>query len=233
MTVEYATAASRTLANAADRQFADADPFETLEWAGRTFGRRIVVASSMADEVVAHLASRAIPGVDVVFLDTGYHFPETIEFRRSVASRLDVNVIDIEPELTVAEQDARFGPRLHGRDPDACCRMRKVEPLHRALDPYDAWISGVRRDESVSRSTTAVVAWDAPRGKLKINPIAGWSQADVDAYALRYGLRVNPLRLLGFASIGCAPCTRAVEPGEDERAGRWAGFGKTECGLHG
>ena len=232
MSVIYATAATRELAEAADRRFADAHPLETLAWAGRTFGSRLVVASSMADEVVAHLASQAVPGIDVVFLDTGYHFPETIEFRRGVGQRLDVNIIDITPELTVAEQDARFGPQLHGRDPDACCSMRKVEPLHRALDPYDAWISGVRREESTSRSHTAVVAWDSARGKVKVNPIAGWTQAQIDDYVATHGLRYNPLRQLGFTSIGCAPCTRAVAPGEDPRAGRWAGFAKTECGLH-
>jgi phosphoadenosine phosphosulfate reductase len=232
MSVIYATAATRELADAANRRFEYAHPLETLAWAGRTFGSRLVVASSMADEVVAHLASQAVPGIDVVFLDTGYHFPETIEFRRQVQQRLDVTIHDIRPELTVAEQDAAYGPQLHGRDPDACCAMRKVEPLHRALDPYDAWISGVRREESASRAGTAVVAWDAARGKVKVNPIATWSQAQVDDYASTYGLRHNPLRQLGFSSIGCAPCTRAVAPGEDPRAGRWAGFAKTECGLH-
>ena len=186
----------------------------------------------MADEVVAHLASQAVPGIDVVFLDTGYHFPETLEFRQQVQRRIDVNIIDVTPELTVTEQDAVYGPRLHGRDPDACCAMRKVEPLHRALDPYDAWISGVRREESTSRSHTAVVGWDSARGKVKINPIATWTQAQVDDYVAVHGLRYNPLRQLGFSSIGCAPCTRAVAPGEDPRAGRWAGFAKTECGLH-
>jgi len=232
MSVVYATAATRELADAADRRFAGAHPLETLAWAGRTFGSRLVVASSMADEVVAHLAAQAVPGIDVVFLDTGYHFPQTIEFRRQVQRRLDVSVIDVTPELSVAEQDATYGPQLHGRDPDACCAMRKVEPLHRALDPYDAWVSGVRREESSSRAHTAVVAWDQARGKVKINPIAAWSQAQVDDYVLANGLRYNPLRQLGFSSIGCAPCTRAVVAGEDPRAGRWAGFTKTECGLH-
>jgi len=110
--------------------------------------------------------------------------------------------------------------------------MRKVEPLHRALDPYDAWVSGVRREESASRSHTPVVSWDSGRGKVKINPIAAWTHTQVDEYVAANALRYNPLRELGFASIGCSPCTRAVEPGEDPRAGRWAGFAKTECGLH-
>jgi phosphoadenosine phosphosulfate reductase len=231
-TAVYATAATRELAQAADRAFADAHPLEVLAWAARTFGTRLAVASSMADEVVAHLASTVAPGVDVLFLDTGYHFPQTLQFRREVAERLDVSVVDVRPEQTVAEQDALYGPDLFARDPDACCTVRKVFPLNAALEPYDAWVSGVRRDESTARSSTPVVGWDAARGMIKVNPIATWSQEQVDQYAEQHGLRVNPLRELGFASIGCAPCTRAVAPGEDSRAGRWSGFAKTECGLH-
>ncbi len=232
MSVVYATAATRELAYAADRAFADAHPLETLAWAARTFGSRLAVASSMADEVVAHLAARAAPGIDVLFLDTGFHFPETLRFRSEVASRLDVTIVDVTPEQTVAEQDATYGPRLHARDPDACCTVRKVFPLNQALEPYDAWISGVRRDESAARAGTPVVAWDSARGMIKINPIAVWDQGEVAAYSGAHGLRTNPLRALGFGSIGCAPCTRPVAPGEDPRAGRWAGFDKTECGLH-
>ena len=186
----------------------------------------------MADEVVAHLASTVAPGIDVLFLDTGYHFAQTLQFRRDVAERLDVTVVDVTPEQTVAEQDALYGKDLFARDPDACCTVRKVFPLNAALEPYDAWVSGVRRAESASRSTTPVVGWDAARGMIKVNPIAAWSHEQVETYAATHGLRTNPLRELGFASIGCAPCTRAVAPGEDQRAGRWSGFAKTECGLH-
>jgi len=230
--VRYATAATRELAQAADRRFSAAHPIETLAWSARTFGSRLVIASSMADEVVIHLASRAAPGIDVVFLDTGYHFPETLEFRREVAARHDVNVIDVTPVLSVVEQDERFGPNLYERDPDACCDMRKVQPLARALEPYDAWVSGVRRDEAATRADTRTVMWDAPRGKVKVNPIAAWTEREVADYAAANGLRFNPLRQLGFLSIGCGPCTRAVRPGEEARSGRWAGFAKTECGLH-
>jgi phosphoadenosine phosphosulfate reductase len=225
----YATAATRELAQAADRAFEDAHPLEVLAWAARTFGSRLAVASSMADEVVAHLASTVAPGVDVLFLDTGYHFAQTLQFRRE---RLDVSVVDLMPEQTVAEQDALYGKDLFARDPDACCTVRKVFPLNAALEAYDAWVSGVRRDESAARAGTPVVGWDAARSMIKINPIARWSQGQVDTYAATHGLRTNPLRELGFASIGCAPCTRAVAPGEDPRAGRWAGFAKTECGMH-
>jgi phosphoadenosine phosphosulfate reductase len=231
-TAVYATAATRELADAADRAFEGAHPLEVLAWAARTFGSRLAVASSMADEIVAHLAATAAPGVDVLFLDTGYHFDQTLQFRLDLAARLDVTVVDVTPEQTVAEQDALYGPDLFARDPDACCTVRKVFPLNAALEPYDAWVSGVRRAESAARATTPIVGWDAARGMVKVNPIAAWTQEQVDGYVAQHGLRANPLRELGFASIGCAPCTRAVAPGEDPRAGRWAGFDKTECGLH-
>jgi phosphoadenosine phosphosulfate reductase len=182
--------------------------------------------------VVAHLASWARPGVDVVFLDTGYHFPETIGTRDAVAAVMDVRVITVTPARTVAEQDAEHGPRLHDRDPDLCCALRRVEPLAQGLAHYDAWATGLRRDESPTRANTPVVGWDARRRKVKISPIARWTQQDVDAYVTEHGVLTNPLLDDGYTSIGCAPCTRRVLAGEDARAGRWAGRGKTECGLH-
>jgi phosphoadenosine phosphosulfate reductase len=168
----------------------------------------------------------------VIFLDTGYHFAETIGTRDAVAATLPVTVRTIAPRRTVAEQDAEFGARLYERDPDLCCAMRKVEPLKTALAPYVAWASGLRRDESLTRANIRVVDWDAKRGMVKINPIAAWTQDDVDVYIAANGILVNPLAYDGYASIGCAPCTRRVGVGEDARAGRWAGSGKTECGLH-
>jgi phosphoadenosine phosphosulfate reductase len=132
----------------------------------------------------------------------------------------------------VAQQDAEFGPRLFERDPDLCCSLRKVRPLAETLSGYVAWGSGIRRDESPSRAATRVVDWDAKREMIKINPLAAWTQDDVDAYVAEHQIPVNPLVELGFASIGCAPCTRPVAPGEDARAGRWAGRSKTECGIH-
>jgi phosphoadenosine phosphosulfate reductase len=186
----------------------------------------------MGDAVLPHLASVAAPGVDVLFLDTGYHFAETIGARDAVAATLAVNVRTILPLRTVSEQDAEFGPKLHDRDPDRCCAMRKVEPLARALEPYVAWASGVRRDEAATRADTRVVDWDAKRGMVKINPLATWTQVDVDAYIEANSILVNPLAYDGYPSIGCAPCTRRVAPGEDPRSGRWAGSGKTECGIN-
>ncbi|KAB7843627.1 phosphoadenylyl-sulfate reductase [Streptomyces mobaraensis] len=221
------------LALSAGRDLEDAPAEEILRWAADTFGDRFCVTSSMEDAVVAHLASRVRPGVDVVFLDTGYHFPETIGTRDAVAAVMDVNVITLTPPQSVAEQDAAYGPALHDRDPDLCCALRKVEPLREGLAGYDAWATGLRRDESPTRAATPVVGWDARRGKVKVAPIARWTRDDVDAYVAEHGVLTNPLLMDGYASIGCAPCTRRVREGEDARAGRWAGRTKTECGLHG
>ncbi|MCB5906651.1 phosphoadenylyl-sulfate reductase [Streptomyces pinistramenti] len=220
------------LAERTGRELEEATPLDILRWAARTFGPRFCVTSSMEDAVVAHLASRAAPGVDVVFLDTGYHFPETIGTRDAVAEVMDVTVRTLTPRQTVAEQDAEYGPKLHDRDPDLCCALRKVKPLEEGLAGYDAWATGLRRDESPTRAGTPVVGWDAKRQKVKISPIARWTQADVDAYVAEHGVLTNPLLMDGYASVGCAPCTRRVLAGEDARAGRWSGSNKTECGLH-
>jgi phosphoadenosine phosphosulfate reductase len=220
------------LAEQAGRDLEEASALDVLRWAADTFGPRFCVTSSMEDAVVAHLASRALPGVDVVFLDTGYHFPETIGTRDAVAAVMDVNVITLTPAQTVAEQDAQYGGKLHDRDPDLCCALRKVAPLEAGLKGYDAWATGLRRDESPTRANTPVVSWDARRQKVKIAPIARWTQDDVEAYVAEHGVLTNPLLTDGYASVGCAPCTRRVLEGEDARAGRWAGTGKTECGIH-
>ncbi|GAA2814857.1 phosphoadenylyl-sulfate reductase [Streptomyces showdoensis] len=228
-----ATAADlEALAEQAGRELEDASALEILQWAAGTFGERFCVTSSMEDAVVAHLASRALPGVDVVFLDTGYHFPETIGTRDAVDAVMDVNVITLTPRQSVEEQDAEYGAKLYERDPDLCCALRKVKPLEEGLAGYAAWATGLRRDESPTRANTPVVGWDAKRGKVKISPIARWTQDDVDAYVLEHGVLTNPLLMDGYPSVGCAPCTFRVEAGEDARAGRWAGRAKTECGLH-
>jgi phosphoadenosine phosphosulfate reductase len=220
------------IAEQAGRDLEDASAQDVLRWAVDTFGDGFAIASSMGDGLLAHLAASVAPGVDILFLDTGYHFAETMGTRDAVASSYDVNVRTILPLLTVNQQDTQHGPELWNRDPTACCAMRKVEPLARALEPYVAWGSGVRRDEAVTRRETGVVEWDAKRGKVKVNPIARWTQADVDAYVEQHGVLVNPLAYDGYPSIGCAPCTHRVAPGEDPRSGRWSGQAKTECGLH-
>jgi phosphoadenosine phosphosulfate reductase len=236
---EFASPALATpeLAAAADAQFEGiADPVEqalaVLTWAGTTFGDQFAITSSMADGLLSHLASRAIPGVDVVFLDTGYHFAETIGTRDWITSVLPITLVNVTAPQTVAEQDLSFGPKLHDRDPDLCCDLRKVKPLAEALTGYVAWGSGVRRDESPTRTGTKLVDWDAKRGMVKVNPMAAWTQDVVDAYIAEHQVPVNPLFELGYGSIGCAPCTRQVAPGEDPRAGRWAGSTKTECGIN-
>lgn len=225
----------RTLAEAAEeasRKLDSAEPQEILSWALDTFGKQFCIAASMADAVLIDMASRLAPDVDVIFLETGYHFAETLATRDAVMARYPVRVHSILPKQTVAEQDELFGPRLHDRDPDACCNLRKVEPLRRSLDPYAAWASGIRRDETQSRRSIGVVEWDANRAMVKVNPLAGWKQGDVEQYIADHDVVVNPLLAQGYPSIGCAPCTRRVAPGEPARSGRWAGTGKTECGLH-
>jgi phosphoadenosine phosphosulfate reductase len=205
---------------------------DIIEWAVATFGARFCITSSMGDAVLAHVASRVAPGVDVVFLDTGYHFPETIGTADAVGATMDVTLIPITPVQSVAEQDAEYGPELYLRDPDLCCELRKVIPLRDVLAGYDAWATGLRRAETRNRAIAPVVGWDAKKGKVKVSPLARWSDDDVDRYIDEHGVLVNPLAYDGYPSIGCAPCTRRVAPGDDPRSGRWAGTAKTECGIH-
>jgi phosphoadenosine phosphosulfate reductase len=226
-TLDLAATAAR-----AARELETATASEILRWAAGTFGDELAVASSMQDAVLVSLAARAKPGVDVLFLDTGYHFAETLRTRHAIAARYDVTLVTVTPRLTVAEQDARYGARLHDRDPDSCCAMRKVEPLNQALQGYSAWVTGVRRVEAPSRADTPVVSYDPRRGKVKIAPLATWSDADVEEYVAEHGILTNPLLSAGYPSIGCAPCTATVAAGgDDPRAGRWAGSAKTECGI--
>ena len=223
------------LARRAAWRLEDAPPEMIIRWAARTFGSRFAITSSMADAVLIDLVAREAPGTDVIFLDTGYHFTETITMRDAVAAtyRGRINLVTVEPEQTVPEQDAEHGKDLFGRNPDRCCFLRKVLPLDRALAGYDAWGSGLRRDDSFARSRTPVVDWDRRNGMVKVNPIARWTQSDVDEYVERHRILTNPLLDNGFASVGCFPCTRPVS-GEaaDARAGRWNGRDKSECGIH-
>ncbi len=210
----------------------EASPAQVAAWAAQEFGVHLAVACSMADAALPHLISQHAPWVDVLFLDTGYHFAETLGTRNRVELEMDVTVVDVRPELTVAEQDAAHGKDLFARDAAACCAMRKVEPLHRTLGTYEAWVTGVRREEAPTRANTPLVTWDEKNGLVKINPVAAWTDADLTGYAEEHGVIVNPLLNDGYPSIGCAPCTARVAPGADPRSGRWAGLDKTECGLH-
>jgi phosphoadenosine phosphosulfate reductase len=206
---------------------------EVVAWAAKTFGPRLCITSSMTDAVIIHLASKLVPNIDVLFLDTGYHFPETIGTRDAVSAVYPVNLINVTPPTTVQEQDTELGPKLYSRNPDLCCYLRKVVPLEQALGPYDAWLTGVRREETDARSDTRVVQWDPRREMVKINPIVEWSAQEVDDYIADHGVLVNPLVDEGYPSIGCRTCTARVEVGADPRSGRWSGTGKTECGIHG
>ncbi len=208
-------------------------PAETIiEWAAATFGERFAITSSMGDAVLAHVAQKVVPGVDVVFLDTGYHFAETIGTRDAVEATMDVTLLSITPKQTVAEQDAEHGKDLYRTDPDLCCALRKVAPLADTLAHYDAWATGLRRAETHNRVIAPVIGWDAKKGKVKVSPLARWSDEQVETYVQDNGVLVNPLVYDGYPSIGCAPCTRRVAPGDDPRSGRWAGTSKTECGIH-
>src|ERR1700733_10552200 len=191
----------------AAHSLAGAPAQDVIGWAAQTFGARLCITSSMTDAVIIHLVSRQVPGIDVLFLDTGYHFPETIGTRDAVSAVYPVNVVNVTPPTTVAEQDAGLGPRLYIRNPDLCCYLRKVVPLEQALAPYDAWITGVRRDETDARSDTKVVAWDARREMIKVNPIVGWTQQQVDDYIAASSFLVTPLGDDGGRSLGSATPT--------------------------
>lgn len=224
----------KAIAQSGRERFDDAsDPIDILAWFGTALGRdRVAVATSFADAMMATLAARALPGVDLLFVDTGYHFAETLGLRDAVAAGHDVEVRTLRPELTVAEQDHRFGERLWQRDPDACCAMRKRAPIDAALRGYEAWATGLRRADHPDRESVQIVEWDERREMIKVNPLAAFSDDQIDACVTKYDLLVNPLVEVGYASIGCSPCTRPVDDGEHPRAGRWSGNTKTECGLH-
>ncbi len=203
-----------------------------IEWAAATFGERFCITSSMGDALLAHIASKVVPGIDVVFLDTGYHFAETVGTADAVKHTMPVNLLTITPVQSVAEQDAEYGKDLYKRDPDLCCQLRKVIPLRESLADYDAWATGLRRAETHNRVIAPVIGWDAKKGKVKVSPLARWTDEQVERYIADNGVLVNPLVYDGYPSIGCWPCTRRVAPGEDPRSGRWAGTNKTECGIH-
>jgi phosphoadenosine phosphosulfate reductase len=212
-------------------------PAEIVAWAVGEFGDGLVVGSSFGKDgmVLIDLARRLRPNIPVLFLDTGYHFPETLALRDRLQEERGVAVVNVRPEASVAEQDARLGPDLFARDPDRCCALRKVAPLQAALAGRTAWLTGVRRSQHGGREATPLVEWqELPRGGgiYKVNPLAGSTLAGVEAYLVEHDLPVNPLWAQGYPSVGCAPCTVSVAPGEGERAGRWKGRGKSECGIH-
>jgi phosphoadenosine phosphosulfate reductase len=218
------------LANA----LAEASAAEIMRRAAERFPGRIVLTCSWqrTSSVLVHLIASEGLDVRIVEVDTGLLFPETHEVRDRLIERLGITVESLRPGRTVAEQAIDQGAELWLRDPDACCGLRKVEPLERALASADAWVSGLRRASGGERSSVRPFAFDEKRELIKVAPLWQWTSEDVDAYCVEHDLPVHALHAQGYPSIGCIPCTRPVAPGEDERAGRWAGTTKTECGLH-
>jgi phosphoadenosine phosphosulfate reductase len=212
-----------------------AHPRKTLEWAFARFGSRVTIATGFGAEGIAliDMAVTINRSADVFFLDTAFLFPETYELRRRLEDRYGINIRSVAASLTAERQQQLYGARLWERDPDLCCRLRKLEPLQAALDGFDAWMTAIRRDQSPDRAGARVVEWDTRWGLVKINPLVHWSRADVWRYVVRNDLPYNPLHDRGYPSIGCIHCTQPVGHGEHERAGRWKGHAKTECGLHG
>jgi phosphoadenosine phosphosulfate reductase len=206
---------------------------DVLSWAYAEYGRKLVLTCSWQKQssVLVHMVSELGLDVDIVELDTHLFFRESYDTRERLVARYGLKLI--RPEIiTVAEQHRQEGPNLWERDPDRCCHLRKVEPLLAALEPYDAWVSGIRRDQSPSRAETPKVQWSERYGVLKIHPLADWDEKRVWAYIAVNEIPSNPLHQAGYRSIGCIPCTRPTRPDEEERAGRWAGSDKLECGIH-
>jgi phosphoadenosine phosphosulfate reductase len=216
------------------KRFTGQSPLAILAWAYQQFGDRITLASSFGLEDVAliDMAAQVVPCPDVFMLDTDLLFHETYQTVQAIQARYRVRLRRIRPSLSLAEQADQYGDDLWARDPDLCCRLRKVLPLNEALDGYAAWITGIRREQSPTRAAALAVEWDGSHGLVKVNPLVLWSTAEVWQWVRDHDVPYNPLHDQGFPSIGCMPCTRAVKPGEDLRAGRWSGFEKKECGLH-
>lgn len=217
----------------------DASAHDLMRWTADTFGTDFIVASNMQDAVLVDVAASAVTPeqlngskLKVLFLDTGYHFAETLGTRDAVEQVYGVEIVNAKAEQSVAQQDATVGRNLFASNPGECCRLRKVVPLKRELSGYRAWVTGIRRVESPTRADAPLISFDEAFGLVKINPIAAWTDDEFQDYIDRKGVLVNPLVDEGYPSIGCAPCTTKPINGADPRSGRWAGLAKTECGLH-
>jgi phosphoadenosine phosphosulfate reductase len=212
--------------DALNAQFETAVAEDIVKWAHELFGDDLTTLCAMtSDTVLVDLVARRAPLSEVVFLETGHHFPETRTHVQAVTAKYGDRIRFVEATAGLPAAD------MWETNPDQCCHLRKVEPMEAALDPKHAWISGVRRADSPVRADTPVIQIDR-RGKVKINPIATWSDDDLQLHLSLHNVPLHPLLTQGYPSIGCAPCTRRVAPGEDPRAGRWSGNAKTECGLH-
>lgn len=213
--------------------FEDASPETVIRWAVDAFPNITFACSFGAEDVVlVDMLQKISPRTDIFYLDTDFHFQETYDTRDRIANKYGLTFVQVKPLLTPEEQAAQHGDGLWKSDPNACCNIRKVEPLTRILGQYEAWITGIRRDQAPTRANAKKVEYDTKFGLVKFNPLAAWTSDDVWAYIRENGLIYNPLHDRNYPSIGCEYCTRPVMPGEDPRAGRWAGSEKTECGLH-
>jgi phosphoadenosine phosphosulfate reductase len=221
---------------AAGRQLAAASPQDVLRWAVKQFHPRLLMATAFGAEgcCIIHMLAEIEPATTVINLETGYQFPETLELRERIKARYGIEVEYVYPELPVAEYEAEHGGPLHVHRPDQCCHDRKILPLRRALERLrpQAWVSAIRQDQTADRAVAGVVQWDPKFQLVKVNPLLGWTKKDVWKFITDHDVPYNPLHDRDYPSIGCWPCTRAVGPGEDDRAGRWAGKVKKECGLH-
>ncbi len=216
------------------RQFETSNVEEILEWTVERFRSGLVMTSNFGAEgvvVIDHLAHIA-PQTPIIYLSTGFQFAETDQLKERLRERYGLNIVEKSAALSVEEQNRIYGEKLYERDPDLCCRLRKVEPLREALVGYDAWIAALRRDQSPTRANIGIVEWNARHNLVKVNPLATWTRRDVWDYIVKNCLPYNPLHDEGYTSIGCVPCTRRVEAGAHERSGRWAGQQKIECGIH-
>lgn len=222
------------LAQASER-LEGASPQEVLRWAVDVYGEGLALSVSFGGAegvVLLDMLDRITDRAQVYTLDTGFLFEETVRFRDEVVGRYRLPVEVVRPVLSIEEQVERYGPELYSCSPDVCCQIRKIEPQKRFLEGYDAWVTGIRRDQTSHRAQTPVVEWDEFFGVAKIAPLVGWSTEQVEEYVRENDVPINPLLKMGYRSIGCEPCTRPVTAGEDARAGRWAGSEKVECGLH-
>ncbi len=222
--------------NLAERSaaFESAHPQEILQWAAAAYRGKLAVVTSfqITGIVTLHMLSKISPETPVLTLDTGLLFPETLRLITELESRLSIQITRITPELTVEAQNETYGIGLWEHEPALCCYLRKVLPLQNTMHSYDAWITGLRRDQSSRRANVPIVSWDDQHQAVKITPFATWTEEMLWTYIHAYDLPYNSLHDRGYPSIGCFPCTRAVEQGEDKRAGRWSGHNKTECGIH-
>jgi phosphoadenosine phosphosulfate reductase len=220
----------QTLSDAFETQ----TPQDVLAYAIGAYFPGIVLASSFGveDVVLIDMTHRINPKTPILYLDTDFLFKETYETRDRLIQKYGIAPIQVKSLLTPEQQAEKFGDKLWERRPDECCNQRKVEPLTRALKSYKAWITGIRREQSPTRANAKLIEWDPKFGLVKFNPLARWKTEDVWTYIKLYEVPYNPLHDQNYPSIGCTYCTRPVRPGEDSRAGRWAGFAKNECGLH-